>query len=66
MSVFFWGWVYALMMRIFYTLLSIPVLFLLIVLAVIFHPTLTVLILVIAFSLVARPGPDSSGVRDPR
>jgi peptide/nickel transport system permease protein len=48
-SGFFGGWVDALMMRIVDTLLSIPFLFLLIVLAVVFHPTLTVLILVIAF-----------------
>lgn len=48
-SGFFGGWVDALLMRIVDTLLSIPFLFLLIVLAVVFHPTLTVLILVIAF-----------------
>jgi len=48
-SGFVGGWVDALMMRIVDTLLSIPFLFLLIVLAVVFHPTLTVLILVIAF-----------------
>ena len=48
-SGFFGGWVDALMMRIVDILLSIPPLFLLIVLAVIFHPSLTVLILVIAF-----------------
>jgi len=55
-SGFFGGWVDALMMRIVDTLLSIPVLFLLIVLAVIFHPTLTVLILVIAFVSWLVPG----------
>jgi peptide/nickel transport system permease protein len=48
-SGFFGGWVDALMMRIVDTLLSIPFLFLLIVLAVIFHPSLFVLIMVIAF-----------------
>jgi peptide/nickel transport system permease protein len=48
-SGFFGGWIDALMMRIVDTLLSIPPLFLLIVLAVVFHPSLTVLILVIAF-----------------
>jgi peptide/nickel transport system permease protein len=46
---FFGGWVDALMMRIVDTLLSIPFLFLLIVLAVVFHPSVTVLIFVIAF-----------------
>jgi peptide/nickel transport system permease protein len=55
-SGFFGGWVDALMMRIVDTLLSIPVLFLLIVLAVIFHPSLTVLILVIAFVSWLVPG----------
>ena len=48
-SGFFGGWGDALMMRIVDALLSIPPLFLLIVLAVVFHPSLTVLILVIAF-----------------
>ncbi len=55
-SGFFGGWIDALMMRIVDTLLSIPVLFLLIVLAVIFHPSLTVLILVIAFVSWLVPG----------
>ncbi|HTT87627.1 MAG TPA: ABC transporter permease [Acidimicrobiales bacterium] len=48
-SGFFGGWIDALMMRLVDTLLSIPPLFLLIVGAVIFHPSLMVLILVIAF-----------------
>jgi peptide/nickel transport system permease protein len=48
-SGFFGGWGDAFMMRIVDALLSIPVVFLLIVLAVIFHPSLPVLILVIAF-----------------
>jgi peptide/nickel transport system permease protein len=47
-SGFFGGWIDALMMRIVDTLLSIPFLFLLIVLAVIFHPSVIVLILIIA------------------
>jgi peptide/nickel transport system permease protein len=47
-SGFFGGWIDALMMRIVDTLLSIPFLFLLIVLAVIFHPTVIVLIIIIA------------------
>ena len=46
---FIGGWVDALMMRIVDTLLSIPSLFLLIVLAVVFHPSAPLLILVIAF-----------------
>ncbi len=46
----FWGgWIDALMMRIVDVFLSIPILFLLIVLAVIFHPSVTLLIFVIAF-----------------
>jgi len=48
-SGFFGGWIDALMMRLVDTLLSIPPLFLLIVGAVIWHPSLLVLILVIAF-----------------
>ncbi|MGH6876625.1 MAG: ABC transporter permease, partial [Rhizomicrobium sp.] len=48
-SGFFGSWGDALMMRIVDALLSIPPLFLLIVLAVVFHPSLTVLIIVIAF-----------------
>ncbi len=46
---FFGGWLDALMMRIVDVLLSVPILFLLIVLAVIFHPSLSLLILVIGF-----------------
>jgi peptide/nickel transport system permease protein len=49
-SGFFGGWVDALMMRIVDVLLSVPILFLVIVLAVIFHPSLTILILVIGLS----------------
>jgi peptide/nickel transport system permease protein len=49
-SGFFGGWVDALMMRIVDVLLSVPLLFLLIVLAVIFHPSLTILILVIGLT----------------
>ena len=49
-SGFFGGWVDALLMRIVDVLLSVPILFLLIVLAVIFHPSLTILILVIGFT----------------
>jgi peptide/nickel transport system permease protein len=46
----FWGgWIDAVMMRIVDVLLSIPILFLLIVLAVIFHPSVPLLIFVIAF-----------------
>jgi peptide/nickel transport system permease protein len=48
-SGFFGGWVDALMMRIVDVLLSIPPLFLLIVAAVIWHPSVLVLILIIAF-----------------
>lgn len=48
-SGFFGGWVDAVMMRIVDVLLSVPLLFLLIVLAVIFHPSLPLLILVIGF-----------------
>ncbi|MGB9111180.1 MAG: ABC transporter permease [Acidimicrobiales bacterium] len=48
-SGFFGGWVDAVMMRIVDILLSVPLLFLLIVLAVIFHPSLPLLILVIGF-----------------
>jgi peptide/nickel transport system permease protein len=48
-SGFFGGWVDALLMRVVDVLLSIPILFFLIVLATIFHPTLLVLILVIGF-----------------
>jgi peptide/nickel transport system permease protein len=48
-SGFFGGWIDALMMRIVDAFLSIPVLFLGIVLAVIFHPSLGVFIFVIAF-----------------
>ncbi len=48
-SGFFGGWIDALMMRIVDVLLSVPILFLLIVLAVIFHPSLPLLILVIGF-----------------
>ena len=46
---FLGGWVDALMMRIVDTFLSIPPLFLLIVLAVVFHPSVPLLIGVIAF-----------------
>jgi peptide/nickel transport system permease protein len=48
-SGFFGGWLDAVMMRIVDVLLSVPLLFLLIVLAVIFHPSLPLLILVIGF-----------------
>jgi peptide/nickel transport system permease protein len=48
-SGFFGSWLDALMMRIVDILLSIPILFFLIVLAAIFHPSLPVLILIIAF-----------------
>lgn len=48
-SGFFGGWIDALMMRIVDIFLSIPLLFLLITLAVIFHPSKGLLILVIAF-----------------
>jgi peptide/nickel transport system permease protein len=48
-SGFFGGWIDALMMRIVDVMLSIPLLFFLIVLSAIFHPSLSILILVIAF-----------------
>jgi peptide/nickel transport system permease protein len=48
-SGFFGGWLDAIMMRIVDVFLSVPLLFLLIVLAVIFHPSLPLLILVIGF-----------------
>jgi peptide/nickel transport system permease protein len=54
-SGFLGGWVDALMMRIVDVLLSVPILFLLIVLAVIFRPSLPLLIFVIGF--VAWLGP---------
>ncbi len=47
-SGFFGGWLDALMMRFVDVLLSIPILFFLIVLSAIFHPTLEILIIVIA------------------
>jgi peptide/nickel transport system permease protein len=49
-SGFFGGWVDAFMMRVVDVLLSVPLLFLVIVLAVIFQPSLTILILVIGFT----------------
>jgi peptide/nickel transport system permease protein len=49
-SGFFGGWVDALLMRIVDVLLSVPLLFLLITLAVIFQPSVEVLILVIGFT----------------
>ena len=49
-SGFFGGWVDGLMMRIVDVVLSIPLLFLLIVLAVIFNPSLSILIYVIGFT----------------
>ncbi|MGD0218951.1 MAG: ABC transporter permease [Acidimicrobiales bacterium] len=49
-SGFFGGWVDALMMRIVDVLLSVPLLFLLITLAVIFRPSLSLLIFVIGFT----------------
>ena len=55
-SGFVGGWVDALMMRFIDVLLSIPQLFLLIVLAVIFHPSLHILILVIAVVAWLVPG----------
>ncbi|HYA68522.1 MAG TPA: ABC transporter permease [Acidimicrobiales bacterium] len=48
-SGFFGKWLDALMMRVVDTMLSIPLLFFLIVLSAIFHPSLPILILVIAF-----------------
>jgi len=55
-SGFVGGWVDALMMRVVDILLSIPQLFLLIVLAVIFRPSLKLLIVVIAFVAWLVPG----------
>jgi peptide/nickel transport system permease protein len=55
-SGFFGGWIDALMMRIVDVLLSIPQLFLLIVLAVIFRPSLTLMILAIGFVSWLVPG----------
>jgi peptide/nickel transport system permease protein len=49
-SGFFGGWLDSLLMRIVDVLLSVPLLFLLITLAVIFHPSLTILICVIGFT----------------
>jgi peptide/nickel transport system permease protein len=49
-SGFFGGWIDALMMRIVDVVLSVPLLFLLITLAVIFHPSLSILIYVIGFT----------------
>jgi len=49
-SGFFGGWLDALLMRIVDVLLSVPLLFLLITLAVIFHPSLSILIYVIGFT----------------
>ena len=49
-SGFFVGWVDSFMMRIVDVLLSVPILYLLIVLAVIFHPSVEILILVIGFT----------------
>jgi len=49
-SGFFGGWIDALMMRIVDVILSVPLLFLLITLAVIFHPSLSILIYVIGFT----------------
>ena len=49
-SGFFGGWIDALMMRIVDVLLSVPLLFLLITLAVIFHPSFSILIYVIGFT----------------
>lgn len=54
-SGFFGGWVDALMMRIVDVLLSVPLLFLLITLAVIFRPSLSLLILVIGFTAWLGP-----------
>jgi len=55
-SGFFGGWFDAFLMRIVDILLSIPTLFLLIVLAVIFHTSLLLMILVIAFVAWLVPG----------
>lgn len=49
-SGFFGGWVDALMMRVVDVLLSVPLLYLLIVLAVIFHPSVEILTLVIGLT----------------
>jgi peptide/nickel transport system permease protein len=49
-SGFFVGWVDSFMMRVVDVLLSVPILYLLIVLAVIFHPSVEILILVIGFT----------------
>jgi len=49
-SGFFSGWLDSFLMRIVDVLLSVPLLFLLITLAVIFHPSLLILILVIGFT----------------
>ena len=49
-SGFFGGWLDSFLMRIVDVLLAVPLLFLLITLAVIFHPSLTILILVIGFT----------------
>ena len=49
-SGFFGGWVDSVLMRIVDVLLSVPILYLLIVLAVIFHPSVEILILVIGFT----------------
>ncbi len=54
-SGFFGGWVDALMMRIVDVLLSVPLLYLLILLAVIFHPSLSLLIFVIGFTAWLGP-----------
>ena len=60
-SGFFGGWLDAVMMRIVDAFLSIPVLFLAIVLATVFRPSLTVFIFVIAFVVLADPGPADPG-----
>jgi peptide/nickel transport system permease protein len=49
-SGFFGGWIDALMMRVVDVLLSVPLLYLLIVLAVIFHPSVEILTLVIGLT----------------
>jgi peptide/nickel transport system permease protein len=54
-SGFFGGWVDALMMRIVDVLLSVPLLYLLITLAVIFRPSLSLLIFVIGFTAWLGP-----------